>query len=91
MNQYISEAQTLAIATEFASADDPVCRAILESGVEVPAEFVDMFAARTDPRRCKRVRLRSATDMEQHMEKLDKARMWFLTHIDVSASLTHRL
>jgi hypothetical protein len=77
--------KTLAVAKAFARTDDWVCQAIHESGIDVPADFSDMFAARVDPSRCKRVNLTNAKDVAQHMERLEKARHWFLTHVDVSA------
>lgn len=86
MNQAMYDLQTTAVATAFATADDWVCQAIQQSGIAVPAEFADMFAARVDPSRCKRVDLKNSTDMASHMESLEKARQWFLTHVDMSAS-----
>lgn len=89
MNQEIYDLKTTAVATAFASTDDWICRAIQQSGIAVPAEFVDMFAARTDSSRCKRVDLKNSADVALHMESLEKARQWFLTHVDISASSGH--
>jgi hypothetical protein len=85
MNLDTFDQQTNAVAMAFANADDWVCRAIRESGIEVPAEFADMFAARADSSKYKRVDLKNSAELALHMEILEKARAWFLTNVPTSA------
>jgi hypothetical protein len=89
MRQDTLEMQTIAVATVFANADDWVCRAIHESGIEIPEDFADMFAARVDPSRCKRVDIKNAAEVAQHMERLEKAREWFYTNVPNSVLSIH--
>jgi hypothetical protein len=84
MSDATFELQSIAVAKAYASQDDWVCRAINESGIEVPERFADMFAARVDPSKCKRVVFKNATDLAQHMGRLEQAREWFLTHVPKS-------
>jgi hypothetical protein len=84
MSDATFELQSTAVAKAYASQGDWVCQAINESGIEVPERFADMFAARVDPSKCKRVDFKSATDLAQHMERLEQARVWFLTYVPAS-------